>query len=80
MRLSIITINYNNAEGLRNTLASVAAQTYDISRIELVVVDDCSNDGTDEEIESLSEYYCPHCGKTLPDELGEEIEKHMKGE
>lgn len=28
MKLSIITINYNNAEGLRKTLASVAAQTY----------------------------------------------------
>lgn len=28
MKLSIITINFNNAEGLRQTLASVAAQTY----------------------------------------------------
>ena len=28
MKLSIITINYNNAEGLRKTLASVAVQTY----------------------------------------------------
>ena len=28
MKLSIITINYNNAEGLRKTLVSVAAQTY----------------------------------------------------
>ena len=34
MKLSIITINYNNAEGLRKTLASVAAQTYaDIKHI-----------------------------------------------
>ena len=28
MKLSIITINYNNAEGLRKTLASVATQTF----------------------------------------------------
>lgn len=27
MKLSIITINYNNAEGLRKTLSSVVAQT-----------------------------------------------------
>lgn len=44
MRLSIITINYNNAEGLRKTLASVAAQTY--RNIEHVIVDAASTDGS----------------------------------
>lgn len=44
MKLSIITINYNNADGLRKTLASVAAQTcYDIEHI---VIDGASDDGS----------------------------------
>lgn len=42
MKLSIITINYNNAEGLRKTLASVAAQTY--RDIEHIVIDGGSSD------------------------------------
>lgn len=44
MKLSIITINYNNAEGLRKTLASVASQTY--RDIEHVIVDAVSTDGS----------------------------------
>lgn len=44
MNLSIITINYNNAEGLRKTLASVAEQTY--RDIEHIIVDAASNDGS----------------------------------
>lgn len=44
MKLSIITINYNNAEGLRNTFASVAAQTY--RNIEHIIVDGGSTDGS----------------------------------
>lgn len=44
MQLSIITINYNNAEGLRKTLASVAAQTY--ADIEHIIVDGGSTDGS----------------------------------
>ena len=44
MKLSIITINYNNAEGLRKTLASVAAQTY--ADIEHIIVDGASSDGS----------------------------------
>lgn len=42
MKLSIITINYNNAEGLRKTLASIAAQTY--RNIEHIIVDGGSSD------------------------------------
>ena len=49
MRLSIITINYNDAEGLRKTLASVAAQTY--RDIEHIVIDGGSTDGSVEVIE-----------------------------
>lgn len=44
MKLSIITINYNNAEGLRKTLASVATQIY--RDIEHVIVDAASADGS----------------------------------
>lgn len=44
MKLSIITINYNNAEGLRRTLASVAAQTY--RDIEHIIIDGASSDGS----------------------------------
>ena len=51
MKLSIITINYNNAEGLRKTLASVTAQTY--RSIEHIIVDGGS---TDDSVEVIEEY------------------------
>ena len=51
MKLSIVTINYNNAEGLRKTLASVTAQTY--RDIEHVIVDAASNDGS---VDIIKEY------------------------
>jgi len=51
MKLSIITINYNNAEGLRKTLASVAAQTY--RNIEHIIVDGGSTDGS---VDIIREY------------------------
>ena len=52
MKLSIITINYNNAEGLRKTLASVASQTY--ADIEHIIVDGGSTDGSVELIEAYA--------------------------
>ena len=51
MKLSIITINYNNAEGLRKTLASVASQTF--RDFEHIIVDGGS---TDESVEIIREY------------------------
>lgn len=51
MKLSIITINYNNAEGLRRTLASVAEQTY--RDIEHIIIDGGSTDGS---VEAIKEY------------------------
>lgn len=51
MKLSIITINYNNAEGLRKTLASVAAQTY--RDIEHIIIDGGSTDGS---VDVIKEY------------------------
>ena len=51
MKLSIVSINYNNAEGLRRTLASVAAQTY--RDIEHIIIDGGSTDGS---VEAIKEY------------------------
>lgn len=51
MKLSIVTINYNNSEGLRKTLASVAAQTY--GDIEHIIIDGGSTDGS---VEVIREY------------------------
>lgn len=51
MQLSIITITYNNAEGLRKTLASVASQTF--RDFEYIIVDGGS---TDESVEIIREY------------------------
>ena len=51
MRLSIVTINFNNAEGLRRTLTSVASQT--CKQIEHVIVDAASTDGS---VDIIKEY------------------------
>ena len=51
IKLSIITINYNDAEGLSKTLASVAAQTYPY--IQHIIVDGGSTDGA---VEIIREY------------------------
>ena len=44
MKLSIVTINRNNAEGLRKTIESVVAQTLD--DFEYIVIDGASTDGS----------------------------------
>lgn len=51
MKLSIITINYNNAAGLKKTLDSVAVQTY--TDFEHIIVDGASSDGS---VEIIREY------------------------
>lgn len=51
IKLSIITINYNNAAGLKKTLDSVAAQTY--TDFEHIIVDGASSDGS---VEVIREY------------------------
>jgi len=48
MKLSIITINYNNANGLKKTMESVLAQTS--QEFEYIVVDGGSTDGSKEVI------------------------------
>ena len=66
MKLSIITINYNNAEGLRKTLASVASQTY--RNIEHIIVDGGSTDGSVDVIREYEKAY----PQPLPERRGEE--------
>lgn len=51
MKLSIITINYNNAEGLRKTLDSVLCQSYE--GIEHIIVDGGSSDNS---VDVIKEY------------------------
>ncbi len=52
MKLSIITINYNNSSGLRNTIQSIISQTY--TNFEYLVIDGNSTDGSKDVIEEYS--------------------------
>ncbi len=52
MRLSIITINYNNIEGLKKTAESVLSQIF--RDFEWIIIDGGSNDGSKDFIESLA--------------------------
>lgn len=51
IQLSIITINYNNRDGLRKTIESVVGQTF--RDFEYIVIDGGSNDGS---VEVITEY------------------------
>jgi len=53
MKLSIITVNRNNAEGLRKTIESVISQTF--NNYEYIVIDGASTDGSVEIIEEFSD-------------------------
>ena len=54
VRLSIITINYNNSDGLRETIESVVSQVF--KEIEYIVVDGGSTDGSRRVIEEYGEH------------------------
>lgn len=60
MKLSIITINYNNLDGLRKTVESVVGQTY--HDFEYIIVDGASTDGGAEYVKEIG-------GKSYPFEL-----------
>ena len=53
IRLSIITVNKNNAPGLEKTIKSVLEQTY--PHIEQVIIDGGSNDGSVDAIKSFTD-------------------------
>lgn len=55
MRLSIITINYNNVQGLRKTLDSILSQSN--QEFEHIIVDGASTDGSKDLLEA---YTFPH--------------------
>lgn len=68
LRLTIITINFNNAAGLRKTMESVLTQ---ISKdFEYIIIDGGSNDGSVEIIKSFTDIppgiYMPHAPCSLP--------------
>lgn len=51
MKVSIVTINYNNIDGLKRTLASVAEQSY--RDIEHIIIDGGSTDGS---VDAIKKY------------------------
>lgn len=51
MKISVITINYNNCDGLRKTIESVVNQTY--KSVEYIIIDGGSTDGS---LEAIKEY------------------------
>lgn len=61
MKLTIITINYNNAPGLKKTMESVFSQTS--KEFEYIVVDGASTDGSVETIQQFNSQYLS--GSTL---------------
>jgi glycosyltransferase involved in cell wall biosynthesis len=54
-KLSIITINYNNLDGLKRTVESVVNQTW--QEFEYIIIDGGSTDGSAEYIESQSSHF-----------------------
>lgn len=55
VKLSIITINYNNVEGLKRTIESVKSQTF--RDFEWILIDGGSSDGSKELIKENQEYF-----------------------
>jgi glycosyltransferase involved in cell wall biosynthesis len=54
MKLSIVTINYNNCKGLENTIKSVLNQTF--NDFEFLIIDGNSSDGSLQLIKEYSSY------------------------
>ena len=61
MKLSIITINYNNKEGLYRTIESVIQQT--LKEYEWIIIDGGSKDGSYELIRKYQEYFAYWCSE-----------------
>ena len=53
-KISVVTISYNNFEGLKKTVESVCKQTA-FEQIEYVIIDGASTDGTRKYLEALPE-------------------------
>lgn len=61
MKLTIITINYNNVEGLQRTIDSIVSQTF--INYEWIVVDGGSADGSKELIEQYKDKFAWWCSE-----------------
>lgn len=80
MKLSIITINYNNKAGLQKTIDSVICQTW--KDYEWIVIDGGSTDGSKELIEQYQQhfsYWCSEPDKGVYNAMNKGIAK-AKGE
>lgn len=80
MRLSIITIAYNDLKGLKRTAESVQKQTF--ADYEWIVIDGGSNDGTDEYLESLERkpnFWCSEKDSGIYDAMNKGL-SHASGE
>lgn len=76
MLISIITINFNNLQGLKKTITSVLEQTY--SNIEYIVIDGGSTDGSTEYIESCHDslaYWVSEPDKGIYNGMNKGVEK-----
>ena len=61
MKLSIITINYNNKAGLQKTIDSVICQTW--KDYEWIIIDGGSTDGSKELIEKYQQHFAYWCSE-----------------
>jgi len=84
MKLSIITINYNNVNGLKKTIDSIVNQTW--RDFEWIIIDGGSTDGSKELIEGVAaysrnniSYWCSEPDKGIYNAMNKGIEK-AKGE
>jgi glycosyltransferase involved in cell wall biosynthesis len=60
-KLSIITINYNNADGLQKTIKSVISQTF--KNFEYIIIDGHSSDKSIDVIKENENYFAYWCSE-----------------
>ena len=80
MKLSIITVNLNNVDGLKKTAESIISQTF--QDFEWIVIDGGSTDGSKELIEQYSEhiaYWCSEKDSGIYNAMNKGI-RHAKGD
>lgn len=76
MKISIITINFNNKDGIEKTISSVVAQTY--KDIQYIIIDGDSTDGSVEVIKKYHEdidYWISEPDKGIYDAMNKGILK-----
>lgn len=80
MKFSVITVNYNNKEGLEKTILSVISQNY--KDYEYIIVDGGSTDGSLKVIEKYAQYFswwCSEPDKGVYNAMNKGVD-HAKGE